>query len=179
MGVFGPKYPRALQQVVNHAERFCDLLARLSSAASRDAQGGAWLTGRSREVEVVLKLGLADWASGQRSMEDAARSISAYLLDLHAGARERFGLKGELECCEEDVFLTAPAGDDAETRVFRPEERRACAVDDDTWFDPSTLLRESDRSTDNTSRGKGDRPRHGVRAVAQAGAMTGRGPCEE
>jgi hypothetical protein len=30
MGVFGPRYSPELQAVVNHAERFCELLARLA-----------------------------------------------------------------------------------------------------------------------------------------------------
>ena len=106
MGLFGPKYPQPLQEVVSHAERFCEVIDRLEANTSRRGAARSWLTGRREEVEVVLELLVGDWARGRRSTQDAAGSMKCYLFELHAGVCALLGLSGQLACCEDDLFLT-------------------------------------------------------------------------
>jgi hypothetical protein len=141
MGVFGPKYPRPLQEVVTHAERFCDLLARLERGAPRMERALAWLTGRAEEIALVYELGIGDWTARRRSLEHVALSLESYLADLHAEARALFFLQGVLECCEDDVFLTAPLSPDAETRLVEPV-RGEEGPPHDTWFELGAVVRE-------------------------------------
>ncbi len=145
MRILSPKCPRPFRSVVGHAERFCELVARLPLPASRDERAAAWLTGRADEVRLVFELALGDWASGAPSAEDATRSMTAYMLDLHAGAREVFVVSGDFACCDEDVSTIVGSYDD-ETRVLGPQTPHA-ESSEDTWFDPSSLLGESERAS--------------------------------
>jgi hypothetical protein len=140
MTVFGPKYPRPLQEVVSHAERFSELLGRLARPSAH-ADARTWLIGRAGEIVLAFELAVSDWERGRRSLEETAQSLDWYLLKLHAAARTHFGLRGELECCEDDLFLTAPAGPDAETRPLLPASEEEDAAQD-TWFELGTVLRE-------------------------------------
>ena len=146
MRILSPKCPRPFRSVVGHAERFCELVARLPLPANRDERAAAWLTGRADEVRLVFELALGDWSGGRRSAEDAIRSMTAYLLDLHAGAREAFGVSGDFACCEEDVSTIVGSYDD-ETRVLGPQQTSPAKSNEDTWFDPSSLLGESERAS--------------------------------
>ncbi len=146
MRILNPKCPRPFRSVVGHAERFCELIARLPLPDSRDERADAWLVGRSDEVRLVLELALGDWASGRRSAEDAIRSMTAYLLDLHAGAREALGVSGDFGCCEEDASTIVGSYDD-ETRVLGARQTPLAKSSEDTWFDPSSLLGESERAS--------------------------------
>jgi hypothetical protein len=144
MGVFGPKYPALLQEVVTHGERLCVLLARWEShRVPRPPLAEAWLRGRAQEVEVVFEMTLFDWAGERISVAAAAASLERYLGEVHAGAREHLGLDGELECCEDEVLLTTPADHEAETVLggVTPAARPTVSSSD-TWFDPGGILRE-------------------------------------
>src|SRR5882672_204941 len=102
MGVFGPKYPPQLQAVVNHAERFCELLARLEHVCVSDrGREHEWLVGRRQEVEAVVVLIVGDWAAACLGLERATRELAAYLADVHAGA-QNLPLAPVLRCCAED-----------------------------------------------------------------------------
>jgi hypothetical protein len=146
MGVFGPKYPPKLQAVMNHAERFCELLARLEGGRPGRAEGARkWLMYRRQEIEVVLALVVSDLAADRIGLKEAIRSAASYLDDLHVGARSSLGLGAVLECCVEDEAVTVgPARRheavtvEALTSVVPKGARatRAC----ETWFDPSALL---------------------------------------
>jgi hypothetical protein len=151
MGLFGPKYPQPLQQVVSHAERFCDVIDRLEANTSRHEAARSWLTGRREEVEVVLELLVGEWARGRRSTQDAAGSMKGYLFELHAGACALLGLRGHLACCEDDLFLTirsdlergrGPAGSPL---ASSPESTA------DTWPDRGGLLREMEATEPNAA----------------------------
>jgi hypothetical protein len=150
MSVFGPKYPYPMQHAVTHGERLCRLLAR---AESRDDACGdraeAWLRGRSQEVELLFEVTLFDWASGRMSMAHACATLESYLGEVHAGAREHLGMGAavELECCEDDVFLTAPSDhevSDHEVQTGRAAKASGAGPSSpsDTWFDPGTVLQE-------------------------------------
>jgi hypothetical protein len=146
MSVFGPKYPPKLQALMNHAERFCELLARLEGRRPGRGEGARkWLMHRRQEIEVVLALVVSDLAADRIGLKEAIRSAASYLDDLHVGARSSLGLGAPLECCVEDEALTvAPARRheavtvEALTRVVPKEARASGACE--TWFDPSALL---------------------------------------
>jgi hypothetical protein len=143
MGVFGPKYPPRLQEVVSHAERFCQQLSRLDSSGRFEpcAASQAWLAGRLEEIEVVLGLTLSDWTRQRVSVERAARSMTAYLLELHTAACGALGVDDDLDCCSDEAFLTEVVGGDSVTRLL---VRRAAPSPStqDTWFDPGGVLLE-------------------------------------
>jgi hypothetical protein len=143
MSVFGPKYPYPLKEVVTHGERLCQLLARSESrTAPSRVPGDVWLGGRAQEVELVFEVTLFDWASGRMSMSEACRSLESYLGEVHAGACQHLGLSGVLECCENDVSLTAPSNAEVETVLASPRAPPAPISSSDTWFDPGAVLRE-------------------------------------
>jgi hypothetical protein len=140
MGVFGPRYSPELQAVVNHAERFCELLARLEDLYARRGASHEWLTSRREEIEAVLGLVIDDWAADRIDEGQATREAAQYLDELHAGARRSLGLGPVLGCCEEDEARTVSLATKYEAvtrlgpdRVFRKEAGQ-------TWFDPSALL---------------------------------------
>lgn len=147
MNVFGPKYPSALQVVVNHAERFCEMLSRHGrndAAPMRRAE--VWPVGRSREIETVLTLLLVDWAEGRVALDAAAASATAYLAELHAGLRVNLGLGAPLACCKDEQAKTVLVGE-AVTRVLGrapldPQRLQAPRRPDETWFDPAGVVRE-------------------------------------
>ncbi len=146
MRILSPKCPRPFRSVVGHAERFCELVARLPLPANRDERAAAWLTGRADEVRLVFELALGDWASGAHSAKNVVRSMAAYLFDLHAGAREAFGVSGDFACCDEDVSTIVESYDD-ETRVLGGQPSPLAQSTEDTWFDPSSLRGESERGS--------------------------------
>jgi len=146
MRILSLKCPRPFRSVVGHAERFCELVARLPLPANRDERAAAWLTGRADEVRLVFELALGDWASGARSAEDVVHSMTAYLLDLHAGAREVFGVSGDFACCDEDVSTIVGSYDD-ETRALGAQPSPLAQSSEDTWFDPSSFLGEDERAS--------------------------------
>jgi hypothetical protein len=158
MGVFGPKYPPRLQEVVSHAERFCQQLSRWEEAGQGEsAEAQAWLVGRTGEIELVLALALSDWNDKRVSIENAAQSMSTYLLELHAAARIVFGIEDELDCCCDEAFLTeVVSGETVTRRVSRGREARSTC---DTWFDPGVVLRELQRDDEDAA------STHGARAA--------------
>jgi len=112
VSVFGPHYEGGLQDAINHAERFCQALARLrvegSSAEIREERR-AWLEGRSEEIEAMLEFLLESWEKwrvDKSSVEVAEGTVRRYLGDLHVGVREVFGLEAVLDCCFSDAVST-------------------------------------------------------------------------
>jgi hypothetical protein len=148
MGVFGPKYPPQLQPVMNHAERFCELLARLEERQPKlRGSGRRWLIRRREEIELVFALLIGDLAADRISIREAARSAATYLDELHVGARRSLDLSPILPCCAEDEALTACLASkhdavtlEAVTRIFADGASTPGAAE--TWFDPSALLDE-------------------------------------
>ena len=109
--IFGLKLPIALQPVVAHGARLCELLEALEHGRKPRRHALArWLTGRAREVELAFEVTLFDWASGRLGVQDAAKSLEQYLTEVHAGAQQALGF-GLLGCCEEDCVPTIPFGD--------------------------------------------------------------------
>jgi hypothetical protein len=174
MGVFGPKYPPRLQEVVSHAERFCQQLSRWEETGQGEsAEAHAWLVGRSGEIELVLALALSDWKSERVSIEEAGQSMSTYLLELHAAARIVFGVEDEIEtvvldsahdgislyggfdCCCDEAFLTEVVSGETITRVVT--RGRAPPSPCDTWFDPGVVLRELQRDDEDAASTRGAR----------------------
>lgn len=115
MTVFGPFYPSALQQSINHAERLVDVL----SVHQECAKGGEiWLTGRTDEIQCFVRDVAADWQRGRRSEQDAVRAIDDYLDDLHLSLALFYGQELPA-CCQAVVARTAvPARPEARTRVL-------------------------------------------------------------
>jgi hypothetical protein len=146
MGVFGPKYPPQLQRVINHAERFSELLAILEDKQARlSGSGRRWLIRRREEIELVLALVVRDLAADRISIREAARSAATYLDELHVGARRSLGLGSVLQCCAEDEAVTVCLASkhdavtlEAVTRIVL--DRASPAEASETWFDPSALL---------------------------------------
>jgi hypothetical protein len=172
MGVFGPQYSQELQDVINHAERFCELLAQRERLDGvRASTGHGWLIGRRQEVEAVLELIVRDFASDRIGLEQATRAAASYLDELHAGAEQRLGLGPLLECCGKGESLTASVAR-AEEAITRPlPEKRLAAEACETWFDPSALL----EVREPPSAGPEDETRAGASAepVGQEAGMKG------
>jgi hypothetical protein len=141
MGVFGHKYPRPMQSVVDHAARFCAVLAELEQLDSaRGRRSRQWLIGRPQEVEAVITLLVRDWAIGRIGFQEARAKVAAYLDELHTAAERWLGPYGALECCSDDEALTVnlAAKQEAVTRIA--VDRPLAKEGGETWFDPSALL---------------------------------------
>jgi hypothetical protein len=50
MSTFGPFYPAALQETVNHAERLCEVLLAYELSPPSNEWAAAWTVGRAEEV---------------------------------------------------------------------------------------------------------------------------------
>src|ERR1700733_7123162 len=139
MGVFGPKYPDPLQAVINHAERLCTVLARLEE---RHVDPRLWLGARREEIGLVLRLRVRDWRAHRISLGFAARSISSYLDDLHAGAMSGLGLPANapLACCAEEGAPTVRLASAANTRERLVTQGKHAPNTGETWFDLNALL---------------------------------------
>ncbi len=145
-GVFGPRYAPPLQAVVNHAERFSELLAQVGLRGAEDDRTRAWLTHRREEFELVLALIVGDWADSRIGLAEAARAAALYLDDLHAGARRCLGLGPALGCCSGESSPTVIAAD-VHRAITRPVVEKVFRSDPgETWVDPGTLLEGLDVS---------------------------------
>jgi hypothetical protein len=146
MRVFGPKYPPQLQAVMNHAERFCELLAELERRRPTLAvRGRKWLVRRRGEIEAVLSLIVGDLAADRISIRGAARSVTSYLDELHAGAQQSLGLEGPFECCDEHEAVTAYFASkkdavtvEAVTRFLG--DKAQARIANETWLVSSAVL---------------------------------------
>jgi hypothetical protein len=135
MGVFDRKYREPLQAVVDHARRFCVLLERLET---RYLDSEPWLVGRRDEVRLVVRLRVRDWRVERISLEYAARTIGAYLDELHLGAMRSLCLPANvpLDCCAADEAITLPLGD--ATHVEPQGSRDGSGGE--TWLDLRALI---------------------------------------
>jgi hypothetical protein len=100
---FGPSYPLRLQKVVNHAERFADLLS--SRHASNEA-AAIWLEGRVQEIEAYVANLANEWRFEQLGESEATGRLEAYLESLHLGYRLHFC---EPSCCTDLADRTTRA----------------------------------------------------------------------
>lgn len=139
MGVFDRKYPEPLQAVVDHVRRFCVFLEWLEA---RHPDPHRWLVGRRDEVRLVVRLRVRDWRADRIGLEYAARTIGAYLDELHLGAARSLGLPANvpLDCCRADEAITLRLGDGpSPARYMEPQGSRGEGAGE-TWFDLNTLL---------------------------------------
>jgi hypothetical protein len=146
MGIFGPHahYPLALQQAVDHAERFAALLATVEVRhRPADRAARAWLTGRSEELEMVIAAIVADWIAGRLTADGTTSAVLSYLRAVHAGAERYLRLGPMPACCLGDIAATHP---------YTPYEQAALTVrvptltksDSDTLVDPASLVQGED-----------------------------------
>jgi hypothetical protein len=115
MSAFGPFYPPALQQAINHAERLSDVLARLPVAGAEDAET-AWIVGRVDEIACFVRAITRDWRGGGVEESHAAVAIGTYVEGLHVGLARRLGV-GTLACCAVLDRTARPVRCDASTLV--------------------------------------------------------------
>lgn len=136
--MFGPFYPSALQDAVNHAERLAELLrtGRLVSAPL-DEWAAAWMTGREEEIERFVELTLARRAQGRLDDAAAAAILAGYLRSLHEGMARVLGLHRPPCCGAADAATALPPRGDAVTRVLPtgrtpadPRSRTAQSIED-------------------------------------------------
>jgi len=141
MGVFGRKYPRPMQSVVDHAARFCAVLAELEQLDNaRGQRPRRWLIGRPQEVEAVITLIVRDWAIGRMGLQEARAKVAAYLDELHTAAERCLGQSEVLECCSDDEALTVNLAAKLEAVTRIAVDRPLAKDGGETWFDPSALL---------------------------------------
>jgi hypothetical protein len=105
--------------VLEHAERFAELLAvRECQVAARD-RAAPWLVGRAGELRCVVEAVTKDWRRGRLSAGQAAIDLALHLESLHRGFAENIGRQTPL-CCIESLepttamllrdLASAPAG---------------------------------------------------------------------
>lgn len=137
--VFGPQYPPNIQTLVNHAERFCELLARIEVVhPPRTSIGRAWLSGRTEEIETLLTCLVGDWNAQKIGADALTNAVTAYLNALHSGAQRCLELGSAPDCCDADLFPTLLKGaEDALTLFYAP---RAQPDGGETLFDLGHLL---------------------------------------
>lgn len=136
-GIFGRPVPPALQEPMQHAERLCEVLARLEERGSSE-RARAWLVGRREEIEKVLSLVVYDWAAKIRTDQEACASVVEYLAELHSAVRRLFGLEPVLDCCFGDVVATEPVHLEDTTRQVELPPAASFRISD-TVADPLAL----------------------------------------
>ncbi len=82
---FGSRYPPGLNDVIRHAQRLKDYLARKERTTYPFDPASPWLTGRSGEVQCVVALIALDWHEGRVTTEAAVAKLGRYVRDLHDG----------------------------------------------------------------------------------------------
>jgi hypothetical protein len=104
-----PDYPYALRELLAHARRLMDLLAKHERRASPYDSGGAWLIGRASELRCVIALVAMDWHKGLLSSDAAARKLGRHVRDLHDGLAIYLDI-GRPACCRESQETTPGVG---------------------------------------------------------------------
>ncbi len=139
MGVFDGKYRAPLQAVVDHARRFRAFLERLETS---HPDPDRWLVGRREEVGLVVHLRVRDWRADRVGLEYAARTIGAYLDEVHLGAASRLGLPANLPfvCCAADEAITLPLGGGRSPAAHVEPLGSRCSGAGETWLDLDALL---------------------------------------
>ncbi|HEY4014305.1 MAG TPA: hypothetical protein VGM06_13270 [Polyangiaceae bacterium] len=139
MGVFERKYGEPLQAVVDHARRLCALLECLESV---HPDPGRWLVGRQDEIRLVVRLRVRDWRARRIGTEFAARTIGAYLDEIHLGAMRSLGLPANvpLDCCTPGEATTVPIGTGRTPAIHAELHGSRCAPAGETWLDLRALL---------------------------------------
>ena len=143
MRAFGPFYPAQLQEVINHAERMAERLARLR--VEGDAAASAWLLGRVEEIETFVEHVAHEWRTLGLDPHAATRAVATYLEMLHDGMRVHFGDVSP-RCCTSPLSVTSPAATPlSQTQPIPILVLRKRAMDgpeDTTSVDPVDVLSE-------------------------------------
>jgi hypothetical protein len=135
VSAFGPFYPPALQQTVNHAERLADLLVAHELSPPGDEWAQAWLLGRASEVAQYVEHVIASWRAGGIAEATAAAALEGYLAIVHDGMARHLA-HGATTCC------LAP---DATTRPLPPSAGSRTIFDGDpfeAWPDPEAETKQ-------------------------------------
>jgi len=93
---FIPRYPPALQQVVQHADRLCELIAVHELTPPCDEWAAAWLFGRAEEMAILAQDILDSWRDGRMEEASCRATLEAYLASLHDGLARYAGSSGAL-----------------------------------------------------------------------------------
>ena len=90
-----PRYPPTLQQVVNQADRLCELIAVHELTPPGDEWAAAWLFGRSEEMATLAQDILDSWRDGQTGEAKATAALEAYVVSLCEGLAKHVAGRGE------------------------------------------------------------------------------------
>ncbi len=82
---FPRRYPPELEDVLQHAQRLREFIARKERATYIVDPGGPWIAGRAGEIQCVVALAALDWHEGRHCTEGAVASLNRYLRGLHDG----------------------------------------------------------------------------------------------
>lgn len=86
-----PHYPPTLQQVVNHADRLCELIAVHELTPPSDEWAAAWLFGRAEEMARLAQDILDSWRDGRMEEAKARATLEAYMVSLREGLAKHVG----------------------------------------------------------------------------------------
>jgi hypothetical protein len=105
--LFGPFYPPALQEIVNHLEAFSSLVSTREAAS--DDRATPWVCGRADEIAEFVRDVLHRWRKGRSSEAEAASALTDYLGFLHEGFCRH--VQATTTCCRRatDATTIAPA----------------------------------------------------------------------
>jgi hypothetical protein len=107
VSAFGPFYPPALQETVNHAERLADLLVAHELSPPMDEWAQAWLLGRANEVAQYVEHVVASWRAGRIDGATAAGALEGYLAIVHDGMARHLP-HAPRRCCVAPDATTRP-----------------------------------------------------------------------
>jgi hypothetical protein len=117
VSAFGPFYPPALQEVVNHAERLADLLVAHELSPPHDEWAQAWLLGRASEVSHYAEHVVASWRAGRLDEAAAAAALDGYLDVVHEGMARHLP-HASRGCCQARDATTRPLPPSAGSRTI-------------------------------------------------------------
>jgi hypothetical protein len=95
-----PAAPPVLRPVLEHAERFAEVLAARERHVSTRDRAALWLVGRAGELRCVVQAVTDDWRSGRLSPGQAAIDLALHLESIHRGFAEIVGRQTPLCCLE-------------------------------------------------------------------------------
>jgi hypothetical protein len=117
VSVFGPFYPPALQDLVNHAERLADVLVAHELSPPEDEWAQAWLLGRANEVTQYVEHVVASWRVRRLDELAAAGALEGYLAIVHDGMARHLA-HAPKTCCRAPDATTRPLPPSAGSRTI-------------------------------------------------------------